>query len=112
LSLLAHTPVLSAGPRMTMSVLSDFLLTASAMASFISLIYDLHEHSVSSSLGHRVLAAANLSLRHTTSIFLTRTKVYSYKGDSEFPADVGVLCSNTTTKICKCGGTLQNIHPA
>jgi len=51
----------------------------SSKAWFISLIYDFHEPSVSNSLGHRVPAAVNLSLQHTTSIFLTRTNVYGYK---------------------------------
>jgi hypothetical protein len=52
--------------------------TASATAWFISLIYNFHELSVSSSLGHRVPATENLSLRHSISIFLTRTKLYGY----------------------------------
>jgi hypothetical protein len=56
-----------------------FLHKASATAWFISLIYDLHEPGVSSSLGHRVPAAVNISIRHTTSIFLSKTKVYGYK---------------------------------
>jgi hypothetical protein len=55
-----------------------FLPTASATAWFISFIYDLHESSVSSSLGHGVPAAVYLSLRHTTFILLTKTKVYGY----------------------------------
>jgi len=41
--------------------------------------YDLQDPSVSSSLGHRVPVAVILSLPHTTSILLTRTKVYELK---------------------------------
>ena len=55
-----------------------FLLTASATALFISLVYDLHEPGVSSSLGHGVPAAVNISLRQSTSMFLSKTKVYGY----------------------------------
>jgi hypothetical protein len=47
-------------------------------AWFISLIYDFHEPGVSSSLGHRVPAAVNISRRHAASIFLSKTKVYGY----------------------------------
>ena len=45
----------------------------------LSPFYDLLDPNVSSSLGHRVPAAVNLSLPHSTSILLTRTKVYGYK---------------------------------
>jgi hypothetical protein len=78
LSLLAHPKVLNSGPRLTVCYL-HFLPTASTKAWFISLIYDVHDPGVSSSLGHRMPAAVNLSLRHTTFIFLTRTKVYGYR---------------------------------
>jgi len=45
----------------------------------LSPFYDLNNPRASSSLGHRVPAAVNLSLPHTTTILLTRTKVYCYK---------------------------------
>ena len=44
----------------------------------LSPFYDLHDPNVSSSLGHRLPAAVNLSLPHTNSILLKRTKVYGY----------------------------------
>jgi len=56
-----------------------FLPTASAIARFFSLFYDLHDPKVPSSLGHGVPAAVHLLLPHTTSILLTGTKVYGYK---------------------------------
>ena len=57
-----------------------YLPTASAMAwVFFPFFSDLHEPNVPSSLGYGVPAAVNLSLPHTTSILLTRIKVYCYK---------------------------------
>jgi len=50
----------------------------------LSPFYDLHGPNVSSSLGHRVWATVNLLLPHTTSIFLTRTKVYGYNAPQVF----------------------------
>jgi hypothetical protein len=40
--------------------------------------YDHLDSSVSSSLGHRVLAEVNLKIPHSTSILFTRTNVYGY----------------------------------
>jgi len=56
-----------------------FLSMARAKAWFISFTYDFHESGVSSSLGHGVPAAENISLRHANSIFLSKTKVYGYR---------------------------------
>jgi len=51
---------------------------ARATAWFISLTYDFHKPGVSCSLGHGLPAAVNISLRHATFIFLSKTKVYGY----------------------------------
>jgi hypothetical protein len=79
LSLLGHPAVWSAGPQLTCLCYLQFLPTATSNRQVYLLFYDLHNPSVSSSLGHGVLATVNLSLPHTTSILLTRTKVYGYK---------------------------------
>ena len=70
------------------------------MAWLIFLFNDLQDPNVSSSLGHRVKAAVNLSLPHTTSILLTRTKVYGYTVPPPTPSQFHILnhlkcCHNT-----------------
>jgi hypothetical protein len=57
---------------------STALFVSSAFLVQGSPFYDLLDPNVSSSLGHRVPAAVNLSLLHSKSILLTRTKAYSY----------------------------------
>jgi hypothetical protein len=61
------------------SVFSHFLLMASTMAWFLSLFMTFMTRDVQSSFWQGVPAAVNLSLPHTTSIPLTRTKIYGYK---------------------------------
>ena len=69
----------SAGPQMNLPLLYflPFLPKASTMARLLSLVWP-SQPRCPSSLGHGVPAAVKLSLTHTTSIFLTRTKVYGY----------------------------------
>jgi hypothetical protein len=73
LSALVHPAVMSEGTSNEYVRIMHFLPTASATAWFISLIYYLHEPGVSSSLGHRVLAAVNM----TNTMQLCRIIYYS-----------------------------------
>ena len=77
-SQLAHLAGRSAGPRPTVSVLSAFPSHGQRNSMAYLPFYDLYDPSVSSSLGHGVPAAVNLSLPHTISILHTWTKVYGY----------------------------------
>jgi hypothetical protein len=90
---------MSAGLAMTMSVVSAFPAHCLRNGLVISLIYDLHEPSVSSSLGHWVSTAVNLLLRHITSILLTRTKVYGYNVQQ---LNNGIINSTTRFHLHGC----------
>jgi hypothetical protein len=66
-----HTQLLDCWTMNAFFVSSAFLFQGSPF-------YDLLDSSVSSSLGHRVLAEVNLKIPHSTSTLFTRTKVYGY----------------------------------
>jgi hypothetical protein len=98
---------MSAGPRRMCQCYLHFLPTASATTWFVSLIYDFHEPGVSSSLGHSVPDAVNISRRHTTSIFLSKTKLYGYNFDYPCRYNSTNDCLNTTIFRRTSGRRLQ-----
>ena len=77
-------------PRMNLPILCflHLLHTAECDGLVFLPVCDLHDPNVPSSLRHGVPAAVNLSLPHTTSILLTRTKLYGYTSLSLSPSDI------------------------
>ena len=75
---LAHPAVWSAGPPLTVCVLSAFPAHGQCSGLAYLSFCDHYDPNVSSSLGHGLQAAVNLSFPHTTSNVLARTKVYGY----------------------------------
>ena len=70
----------------------------------MSLIYDHHEPSVSSSLGHWVPTAVKLSLLHITPNLHTRTKAYGYNVQQ---LNIGII--NSTSRL-HLDGSLYEIY--
>ena len=68
--------------------------------------YDL-DPNVSSSLGHRVPAAVNLLLPHSTSILLTRTKVYGYSFQRTFLNILIICCIGLTVVFLYCTYSME-----
>jgi hypothetical protein len=71
---------LSAGSRLPMPLyVTAFVPTASAMVWLLSFLMPFRPPNVQSFLRHGIPAAVKHSPPHTTSILLTRTRVYGYK---------------------------------